>query len=151
MHRSFVLGFTVVALLGTVVVIVSPVAAQEQPQTDKPEVIALKFHADWCATCRRMGPIFEDLATVTEEEPVLFTELDLTDRSTRKQAEYLLSLLNLEPVWKQAGAGEKTGFILLVDVDSRQPLARLTADQNLKQMKAAVLKAVTQTETGAAP
>lgn len=101
-----------------------------------PSVIAIKFHADWCGSCRRMGSVFEDLTTVTEEEPVLFVRLDLTDRSSRKQAQYLMSMLNLQHVWEQFGTGQKTGFILLVDVDSRRALEKLTAGHDLKQMKA---------------
>lgn len=111
----------------------------------RPEVIAIKLHADWCASCRRMGSVFEDLATVAEDEPVLFARLDLTDRSSRKQAEYLMSMMNLQDAWKQAGAGEKTGVILLVDADNRQVLGQLTADQDLKQMKAALLDVVAKT------
>lgn len=116
MHRSLIFGCTAAALAAAVAVVILPTTAQEQnqpaqeqnqPQTEKPEVIALKFHADWCATCRRMGPIFEDLAVVAEEEPVLFTELDLTSRSTRQQAEYLMTLLNLDRVWQQAEPGRR--------------------------------------------
>jgi hypothetical protein len=96
-----------------------------------------------------MGTIFEDLAIVAEEEPVLFAELDLTDRRTRKQAEYLMSLLDLDQVWDQAGSGAKTGFILLVDAESRQPIGQLSADQDLKQMKAAMLEASAQSSQAA--
>lgn len=144
MHR-YLMPFAAIASL-MLLVIITTARAQEQsePASDKPEVIALKFHADWCATCRRMGTIFEDLAVVAEEEPVMFAELDLTDRRTRQQAEYLMSLLDLDQVWNQAGSGTKTGFILLVDAENRQPVGQLSADQDLKQMKAAVLAAVSQ-------
>lgn len=27
----------------------------------KPALIVVKVHADWCATCKKMGPILEDL------------------------------------------------------------------------------------------
>lgn len=109
---------------------------------DKASIVALKFHADWCSSCRRMGTVFEDLATVAEDEPVLFSRLDLSDRSTRKQARYLMTMLRLEEVWNQGGAGKKTGFILLVDASTGKVLGKLTDDDDLKQMKAALLLVV---------
>lgn len=90
--------------------------------------------------------MFEGLATVAEDEPVLFVRLDLTDRSSRREAHYLMTMLNLQSVWEQAGAGNKTGFILLIDADDRQVSGQLTADQDLKQMKTALLDAVAKSQ-----
>lgn len=136
---------SVLALLLLLTAAVHATKAQEDQAATtagRPELVAVKFHADWCASCRRMGPRFQDLKTVAEEEPVLFARLDLTDRSSRKQAGYLMSMLGMQEVWRAAGAGQQTGFILLVDVPSAQIVGRLTADQGLKEMKAALTKAL---------
>ncbi|MEM1182291.1 MAG: thioredoxin domain-containing protein [Acidobacteriota bacterium] len=102
-----------------------------------PEVLAVKFHADWCGSCKRMGPVFEDLRNKYDGKSVLFVELDLTNGTTKAQAEFMASALGFGDVYAQ---NQGTGFILLLDGTSRQKLAKLTADQNIKAMGAEIVK-----------
>ena len=113
-----------------------PVAAADAGPA-QPEIMAVKFHADWCGSCKRMGPIFEDLRNKYDGKPVLFVELDLTNGTTRSQAEYLASALGFGDVYAQ---NQGTGFILLLDGTSRKQLAKLTADQNIKAMGAKIVE-----------
>ncbi|MEX2307155.1 MAG: thioredoxin domain-containing protein [Pirellulales bacterium] len=136
--RAFVVGLLTLGLL-TVIHMPTAGADEQAKASGKPQIVAVKFHADWCGSCRRMGSVFEDLAIVSEDEPVLFARLDLTDRRSRKQAAYLMTMLGLQEAWEGAGAGQKTGFILLIDPATKQPVGQLTADQDVKQMKAALL------------
>lgn len=102
-----------------------------------PDVVAVKFHADWCGSCKRMGPVFEDLRNKYDGESVLFVELDLTNGTTKSQAEFMASALGFGDVYAQ---NQGTGFILLLDGKTRQQLAKLTADQNIKAMGAEIVK-----------
>ncbi|MEM8963475.1 MAG: thioredoxin family protein [Acidobacteriota bacterium] len=103
----------------------------------QPEIMAVKFHADWCGSCKKMGTVFEDLRNKYDGESVLFVTLDLTNATTRGQAEYLASALGFGDVYA-ANAG--TGFILLLDGESKKQVAKLTADQNIKAMGAELVK-----------
>ena len=107
-----------------------PVATVEAAPA-QPEILAVKFHADWCGSCKRMGPVFDDLRNKYDGQPVLFVELDLTNGTTRSQAELLASALGFGEVYAK---NQGTGFILLLDGDSRQQLTKLTADQDIKAM-----------------
>ncbi|MEM1205304.1 MAG: thioredoxin domain-containing protein [Acidobacteriota bacterium] len=102
-----------------------------------PDVIAVKFHADWCGSCKRMGTVFEDLRNKYDGKSVLFVELDLTNGTTRNQAEYLASALGFADTY---ASNQGTGFILLLDGKSRQQITKLTADQNIKAMGAEIVK-----------
>ena len=102
-----------------------------------PDLVAVKFHADWCGSCKRMGPVFEDLRNKYDGESILFVELDLTNGTTRTQAEYLAAALGFGDVYAQ---NQGTGFILLLDGKSKQQVAKLTADQNIKEMGAELLR-----------
>ena len=103
----------------------------------KPDLLAVKFHADWCGSCKKMGTVFEDLRNKYDGKSVLFVTLDLTNGTTRSQAEFLAAALGFGDVYaKNTG----TGFILLLDGESRQQVAKLTADQNIKEMGAELLK-----------
>ncbi len=101
-----------------------------------PEILAVKFHADWCGSCKRMGTLFEDLRNKYDGKPVLFVELDLTNGTTRNQAEFLASALGFGDVY---AANQGTGFVLLLDGASRKQLAKLTADQDIKAMGAEIV------------
>lgn len=113
-----------------------PVAAIDAAPAE-PEILAVKFHADWCGSCKRMGPVFEDLRNKYDGKPILFVELDLTNGTTRSQAEYLASALGFGDVYAQ---NQGTGFILLLDGKSRKQLAKLTSDQDIKAMGAKIVE-----------
>ncbi|MEM9595877.1 MAG: hypothetical protein AAGD06_16515, partial [Acidobacteriota bacterium] len=68
---------------------------------------------------------------------VLFVELDLTNGTTRNQAEYLASALGFADTY---ASNQGTGFVLLLDGKSRQQITKLTADQNIKAMGAEIVK-----------
>jgi thiol-disulfide isomerase/thioredoxin len=64
-----------------------------------PQIVAVKFHGDWCGSCKKMGPIFSDLQNKLDGTPVLFVQLDLTNNTTTHQAQLMASALGLEKVY----------------------------------------------------
>ncbi|MDJ0917996.1 MAG: thioredoxin domain-containing protein [Woeseiaceae bacterium] len=121
-----------------------PIAAISK-EADKPEVLAVLFYADWCGSCKILDPEVTKARSEADldRQPVVFVRLDLTDETTRYQAGLLASSLGLEEVYADYGSG--TGFMLLVDADSKAVLATLRksmdaaviADQILGSIKAA--------------
>jgi len=143
------LSLVVVVLMLTVALATAKDRPTTQPADEsgaaaKPAVVALKFHADWCGSCKAMGPVFEDLRNKLDGEPVLFVTLDLTNRSTAAQAEYHAAALGAGRHWSEYGG--KTGFILLLDAQSGDVLGKLTREQDIKAMGAAIKSAVQRTE-----
>ncbi len=108
-----------------------------------PEIIAVKFHADWCGSCKAMGNVFEELQAKFDTKPVLYVTLDHTRDFNRKQSKFLAESLGLGDVWKQNNG--KTGFILLVDGKTRKVITRLKSTQTLKEMGAELVAAVEKT------
>lgn len=104
------------------------------------KVIAVKFHADWCGFCKAMGNVFEEMQAKFDTQPVLYVTLDQTREFNRKQSKFLANALGLADIWSEHGG--KTGFILLIDSKARSVIAKLTHDQNLKTMGAALTDAV---------
>lgn len=106
-----------------------------------PKVIAVKFHADWCGSCKAMGPVFEEMQDKYDQQPVLYVRLDLTREAGRRQAQYMVHALGMgDNIWSEYG--RKTGFILLVNAETREVIKKLTPDQNLKAMGASLQEAV---------
>ncbi|MEM7479840.1 MAG: thioredoxin family protein [Acidobacteriota bacterium] len=112
-----------------------PVGAADGPA--EPKLVAVKFHADWCGSCKKMGPLFEDLSNKYDGKSVLFVTLDLTNGTTRAQAEFLAAALGFGDAY---AAHPGTGFVLLLDGATRKPLVKLTADQSIKEMGAELLR-----------
>ena len=82
-----------------------------------------------------MGTIFTDLQNKFDGKPVLFVTLDFTNRTTHYQSELLASALRMGEAYK---ANQGTGFILLLDSQTRDISARLTSKQTMKEMSAAI-------------
>jgi len=114
-----------------------PGAAADTPRA---KVIAVKFHADWCGFCKAMGPVFEEMQAKFDQEPVLYVEFDQTREFDRRQSVYMAGALGLDGVWMENGG--KTGFVLLVDATTKEVIQRLSHEQSLKEMGAALQEAV---------
>lgn len=100
----------------------------------KPELLVVKFHADWCDSCRVLGPTIDKARGKAglDDMPVLFVTLDLTDATKRNQASLLASSIGLGSYFeKNAG---KTGFAILVDADSGKVKGKLTKDMDANAM-----------------
>ena len=105
--------------------------ASLQADANEPQVIAVKLHADWCGSCKKMGTAFEDLSNKFDGKPVLFVTLDRTNNTTRHQSDLLASAIG---AGKIAADNPGTGYVLLLDGKSRKVLGKLTADLSVKEM-----------------
>lgn len=104
-------------------------------QSSEPKLMVVKFHADWCGSCKAMGSVVTDLTNKLDGEPVLFTELDFTNNSTKHQSLLLASALGIE---KALTDNKGTGFLLVIDTKSKQVKAKLTKTQSVKDMTKAI-------------
>jgi thiol:disulfide interchange protein len=115
------------SLLLFISIFLSPFTLAEQP---KAELYVVKFHADWCGSCKILGPQIKKARGKAglDNSNVLFVKLDLTDATKRNQSALMASALGLAHFYeKNAG---KTGFALLVDADNGEIKGRLTKDMN---------------------
>ena len=97
-----------------------------------PKVIVVKYHADWCASCKELDEQLPDLRKALNGEPVLFLKLDLTDADTSRQAEMLMTTLGLREDWKNMGGG--TGLVNVIDTKSKKRVAQLDVTQSAEEM-----------------
>lgn len=55
----------------------------QKDKVNSPDLLVVKFHADWCGSCIAMVPAFEDVQTKFDNENISFVKLDFTDSITQ--------------------------------------------------------------------
>jgi len=141
-HRPLLGAFALAAVAAAAIGLLAPNAAPAQSSggADSPEVLVVKFHADWCAKCKAMGPTYIDLVNKYDESDALFLTFDFTTAFDRTQSEYHAAALGLHDVWRQHGG--KTGFVLVIDAESRRVLEKLGHTADLSQMGSALEQSI---------
>lgn len=135
MKRMNAVGMLVLAMMIVGSVKVSAMADEPAKQAG-PELVVVKFHADWCGSCKAMGDTFGDLTSKLDSEPVLFVELDQTTTAGREQSGYLMQAMGGGTVWDEFGG--KTGFILIINPADMSVVGKLTKDMGFKDMVKAI-------------
>jgi thiol-disulfide isomerase/thioredoxin len=120
--------FLATSLLIAMVFIPNQGYSQENSQ---PELMVVKFHADWCGSCRVLGPVLTDLTNKLDGKPVLFVKLDFTNNTSKHQTKLLASSLGIEKIVAQNNG---TGFLLVVDSKTKEVKAKLTKEKSVKEM-----------------
>ena len=117
--------------------------AQEEAKNQKvesPKVLAVLFYADWCNSCKALEPNLNKVKHDFQGQSILFTRFDLTDDFTKDQSARYAALLGLENYY-QENAG-KTGYMLLIDTQSKKVLGKITKQNSLEEIKAAFSNAL---------
>lgn len=132
------LTITSAALLFSLILISAVTArnTQDNKTAEMPQLIALRYHADWCGDCKKLAPTFDALKERFEEKSILFLTLDFTKPSDGKQSEYLAGVLGLDDIWRSNA--NVTGRILIIDRESKQHVATLSSSQSLDEMGTAL-------------
>lgn len=143
MLRSKRIAIGFVLLMALVAVAVSHVAqAQEPAAPEQPKVVGLLFYADWCASCKVLEPKLNEVKKQFMDQPIYFTRVDMTDDSTQKQSGMLAEWVGLGEIYREHAP--KTGFMLLIDPQTKKVLSKLTKTQSEAELKTAMEDALAQ-------
>jgi thiol-disulfide isomerase/thioredoxin len=99
------------------------------------KLYALTFHADYCGACKKLKPNVMELQTKTEGESVEWVKFDFTSAESKAKSEELASELGVDDHYKE---NQATGFVLLVDADSKEKVGKLTSKQSSDEMYQAI-------------
>lgn len=105
---------------------------------EKPEIVAITMHADWCGTCQSLNPKVEEVKVDFEDKGVLFTRFDFTDEFTIKQTELMAGWIGVDDLFQERKEAGATGFIILVDANTHEVLGRITNEKDSDGIREAI-------------
>lgn len=126
MKNATISIFTVLALLFAF----SPSIAAEKP-SESPKVYALIFHADWCGSCKAMGPDVMKLMNDSDIQGADFVKYNKTTDETIASSKELLKEKGLSDFADRKG----TGYVLLINADTKEVVGKLQKNMSYDEMK----------------
>jgi thiol-disulfide isomerase/thioredoxin len=103
----------------------------ETVKAEKTKLLALTFHSDYCGACKALKPNVMELQTKLDGEPVQWVKFDFTSADSKAKSEELASELGVADLYQE---NQSTGFVLLVDADTKQKIGKLTSRQSSDEM-----------------
>lgn len=82
-----------------------------ESESARPQLILVKFHADWCPLCGQLEKPFDASASELATEDILFVRLDRTDKKTSHQSKLHMQTLGLGKYWDEYS--KKNGQMVL--------------------------------------
>ena len=104
-----------------------------------PQVVGLMFHSDHCGSCKILDPKVKAAQASFAKEPILFLTFDHTDAATQTQAALLADATGMGEIY--AAQNKASGFMLLVDPNSREVMAKLSRDMSVAEIETAIRNA----------
>lgn len=106
-------------------------AFAENGDKKDPKLFAVIFYADWCSACKAIAPSVMDLQDQLKNESVKFVKFDFTNSKTKQSTVALAKELGLDKILKENNG---TGYVLLVNPENKERLAKFTKQYSTKQM-----------------
>ena len=106
------------------------------------KLIAVKFHADYCKSCKAIAPTIETVKKNFDKGEVQFVILDFTTDKSKAAAVKLAKAHGITDLMKKHGP--KTGFVLVVNAKSHEVLERLTKKHDAATWTASIKKHLTK-------
>ncbi len=96
------------------------------------KIAAIKFHADYCGSCKKLEPKISELKTNLKDQGVVFVRFDFTDDASKSKTKTLAANEGLESV---LNSNKGTGYIVLYDLKAKKVVGKLTNSQDVAEME----------------
>ena len=116
----------------------SKVSDAKDAMMAKPAVYAVAFHSDNCGSCKVLGPKMGEAVSGFEADDLQVVKFDLTDEVTSAAALATATSHNWTEIY--TSNAPKTGFVLLIDGETNEVLAKITKTMSADEIKAEIQK-----------
>ncbi len=114
--------------------------ARKAAQEGAPKIIGLLMYADWCQSCKVLEPKLNKMKKDFDGKGIFFTRLNMTDEFTIYQSSLYASWVGFEEIFKENEG--RTGYMLLIDPNSKKVLGKLVKTQTPDEIRAAIQAAL---------
>ncbi|MFQ5799194.1 MAG: thioredoxin domain-containing protein [Bacteroidota bacterium] len=114
--------------------------AEKAAEERAPKIIGLLMYADWCQSCKVLEPKLDKVKKDFKDKGIFFTRLDMTDEFTIYQSSLYASWVGFEEIFKENEG--RTGYMLLIDPNSRKVVGKLVKTQTPDEIRAAIQAAL---------
>jgi len=128
MKKVFYL-FAVFAIVGLAPGNVNAQCGDDEKSETK--LLALTFHADYCSACKKLKPEVMALQPKLEGKSVEWVKFDFTTEATKTASKVRAAELGVADIYNK---NQATGFVILVDAESKETVAKLTSRQTSDEM-----------------
>ena len=101
------------------------------------KLVAAIFHADYCGACKKLKPEVMALQPKLEGKNIEWVDFDFTSSETKAAAKEKAEKLGLSELYAD---NQGIGFVLLVDSESKETVAKLTSRQTTDEMYKIVIE-----------
>ena len=108
-------------------------------KADKTKLLALTFHSDYCGACKALKSNVMELQTKLDGQPVQSVKFDFTSAESKAKSEELATELGVADLYRE---NQATGFVLLVDAETKEQVGKLTSRQSSDEMFETVTKSL---------
>ena len=108
-------------------------AEDDGVKVQEPELISLRFYADWCGFCRALDEKLDEVKKEFSGAPVLFTHVDLTDEYTKEQSGLLAAQLGVASIYEEYG--NSTGDMVLIDPETGEVKEHITHEVSKDELR----------------
>ncbi|MEM1223508.1 MAG: thioredoxin domain-containing protein, partial [Verrucomicrobiota bacterium] len=106
----------------------------------KPEVLALMFYSESCGSCKILDPKVKAVKENYLTKPILFATFDHSNPASINQAALLAEGLDVEKIYN--AQQKASGFMLIIDAESNEILAKLNREMSEAEIKASLDQAL---------
>lgn len=105
--------------------------------SEAPKLYAVMFTADYCSACKAIAPKVMTLQENLDAKDVEFVKFDFSNDESKAKTKKVAKKLGLNDV---LATNNGTGFVVLVDANSKDEKAVLTTKQSADEMLTVVEK-----------
>lgn len=105
--------------------------------SEAPKLYAVMFTADYCSACKAIAPKVMTLQENLDAKDVEFVKFDFSNDESKAKTKKVAKKLGLNDV---LASNNGTGFVVLVDANSKDEKAVLTTKQSAEEMLTVVEK-----------
>ncbi len=112
--------------------------AKDRPEACLTKPYVVKIHADWCRSCQLLEAVWEQIESDLGDRAIPVT-LDVSDRISYEKSVAEANRLGISEFFQ--AYRKRTGTVAVLDCRTREPVAVMNAERDLKKYREAIARA----------